>query len=141
MIDASDAIYQRFNSDATLRGLVGVDEDGEILAFPEWPDEKTDWETEVCRLAITLPVAVQNRGTDETTVQVDTFYRKSVDGLATIGAIDKQIMALLDGEGGVWWNDAASGKRMFCVETGGSQRPTSDRDPWHWMRQFALRAS
>jgi hypothetical protein len=138
MIDAIDAIYQRFNSDAPLKALVGEDENGDIRAFPEWPDEETDWESEVSRIAITPIVPVQNRGTDETQIQVDFFYRKNVNGIEPIGAIDKQIMALLNEQ---WWNDTNSGKRIWCVQTGGSVRPSADEDPWHWMRQFALRAS
>ncbi len=138
MIDAIDAIFQRFNSDATLKSLVGTDPNGDIRAYPEWPDEETDWETETTRLAITPIVPVQNRGTDETQVQVDIFDRKNVAGLTNMGAIDKQIMALLHEQ---WWNDTNSSKRIWCVQTGGGVRPTSDKDPWHWMRQFALRAS
>lgn len=137
MITIFDAIFTRMNADVTLKAKVGVDANGDIVTYDDWPDLETDWDATPVRLTITIPTGSESGAVKEGIVQVDLFVHRRI-GTNLLGEIDERLVELFDE---VWWTDPTSGRRISTVLGSNASRSAGAKDPRHWMREIAVTAT
>ncbi len=137
MITIFDAIFTRMNGDADLKTKVGIDANGDIVVYDDWPDIETDWEATPVRLTITIPSGAEVGAVKEGLLQVDLFVHRRI-GTNLLGEIDERLVALFDE---AWWTDATSGRRISTVLGNNASRSAGANDPRHWMREIAVTAT
>jgi hypothetical protein len=133
-----EAVFSRMNGDSTLRTEVGVGADSAINAFPQFPGDVLDDESAFPCLSYLVITDVPVGSIDDAMIQVDQFVWKdgANGGEAKARAIEAQLDVLFHE---TWWT--VNGLRVWSYRTDASERPTSEHEPFHWMREYAIRMS
>lgn len=137
MIVTMEQVFGRMNGSAALKAVVGLDENDDINAQPDWPDTNTDWDTAPALVTYIIPFGENIHAVNETSVQIDIFVPRRL-GTEVAGDIETELRTLFHRQ---TWTDVDSGQRVYTTVGSGSSRPSSYRDPVHFMLEVAVRAT
>lgn len=143
-LQALGITFRRMNADATLKALVGTNAGGVIDAQDGWPPQETDWQATDVWLTYVQKYGATVKAVGEYAVDINVFVaRRAGLGLEVAGQIGERLLVLFHGADseGTWWNDDTSGKRVHSIVVDEEARPSSFRDPVHFLVRVALRAT